>query len=200
MVDSSNRILDSKLIVPLKKWHERLLHLKSRWSNGFATSLRFDWHVSNASEVSQRLAGRLPIVNNLTWTQPSIVPFISDDPLPTQEIIFIPANPIPDCDTELITDILVAEQMEQQDEDDSAIDTRTNAEQTHAELIWMLPVSGLSPFMHCFPCQHLVPGEPPNGCCNLRSTDSHLPRHYCPTKQVSGSSRYRWSQSCVHAG
>lgn len=45
--------------IQLGQYRDHLLHLKTRWSNPLASSIRFDSHVAEASLIASRLTGRL---------------------------------------------------------------------------------------------------------------------------------------------
>jgi hypothetical protein len=146
--------LDSHLLVPMKKWREQLLHLKTRWTNPFASAIRFDSHVSTAREVAERLAGTSPSIHDAaTWTQPFVITSERPGSILPVELDFDPAPiPRPDPDTieatdavpsldpsqTLVADILGADW--EADEPDEILDTHASSEQTNVSLVWVLPV------------------------------------------------------------
>jgi hypothetical protein len=128
------------LAIPLQQRRNRLLHLKSRWSNPLATALRFESHISNAKRIAERVAGASapPL---LTWTVPTVLVVkdsFEEGQAPHDDNLPASVNG-PDSDQAVVADILAADKNADHDIN-LALDTDSRAEGASAVTVWAIPV------------------------------------------------------------
>lgn len=133
----SNLLTDHHLVVLLQQRCDRLLHLKTHWTNPLSSSLRFESHIDNATRVAQRLSGASTSVS-LRWVIPVV---LTNSPIEIEESVSSTGPPPAvftfDSDETIVADILAADH---QSDIDHPLDTDTRAEDVDAEIVWELPV------------------------------------------------------------
>ena len=148
-------IADVHLNLLLQQRRERLLHLKSGWTNPLASMVRFDCHVTSAVDTAQRLSGHTTHETPLVWTIPTTaVTATLDDSeviasnIPEDLEVLDPLPATLDSDQTVLTDILTANPHDDVDLNDDSADPNedtSGCSGVHASIVWTLPVC---PFPH----------------------------------------------------
>lgn len=160
----------ASMAVPLSQHRDRLLHLKTRWTNSMASSVCFDAHVNSAKELASHISGNESPFQ-VTWIEESIATVNFTD----NELIHPAPKHLLDTDSNELEDVDVSELMDmtgdilsaefegnvisdlvdltsagntdiitgQQDTQDMVVD------QDSTELMWELPVFFSFNFPHC---------------------------------------------------
>jgi hypothetical protein len=162
MLRDAKNLIDAAILVPLRQWQERLLLLKSRWTNPMVSGQFFDVHIHCAHRIAEHLSRSEPLYLP-SWNQPTITiddqTFDIEDPAADDPAVSDPAIDDPavhilaaddsaaDVSQSLLTDILEDDDIAVGDMDDGMPlqdSSEVISKRDSFPIIWALPVSHFS--------------------------------------------------------
>ena len=132
-------MVDSQFTILLQRQHRHLLNLRHRWTNAFASAVRFDWHVQNAVQVANQVTDNttpLRVVWMPVWTEKDNVQ--NND---TATVFSTDSDTVLDEDDPPSADsLLVADALEHEVEMSEEIDGSVSGVDPLVTLVWQTPV------------------------------------------------------------